>query len=401
MKRKKSDTEKWMSPCIRRVGFTLLEIIIATTAFFVIMTVIVNIYTKMIRIKYNIQWRINVIQEAYFGIEKLNLMLKDYTIDYEEYFNRKNIGCNNRYSTGFRRDVSTGWYCSRFTAYGNNNSISPAPSWQHKIYFCSSMTGQDITYRPYKVIKETNVQNGSWCINTGKQSFGQYSRQFRDVKDDTDSISGARNDDDDENVMKGPTAIDNATGIQELYLISQDGKSRIFMRRKLIASGDWNGDGTTWNFDSEKLYSLQILRLRWFDAGSNHDFDINNSSGVYDGKIDTRACDYKQGFMCNGTGIGSVYSWYKLASWVDDGWVNLFQKSVTFSYRNLIIFPTKNPQYALAENNVQINPYFTINLTTKLYGQIRRKRLGMKDDEIDTFQIGVQTTFNTKNFYTK
>ncbi|MEI7558336.1 MAG: hypothetical protein WCJ45_06075 [bacterium] len=45
--------------------------------------------------------------------------------------------------------------------------------------------------------------------------------------------------------MKGPTAIDNATGIQELYLISQDGKSRIFMRRKLIASGDWNGDGTT------------------------------------------------------------------------------------------------------------------------------------------------------------
>ncbi|MEI7558337.1 MAG: hypothetical protein WCJ45_06080 [bacterium] len=44
-----------MSPCIRRVGFTLLEIIIATTAFFVIMTVIVNIYTKMIRIKYNIQ----------------------------------------------------------------------------------------------------------------------------------------------------------------------------------------------------------------------------------------------------------------------------------------------------------------------------------------------------------
>ncbi|MEI6672856.1 MAG: hypothetical protein WCL02_06070 [bacterium] len=64
-----------------------------------------------------------------------------------------------------------------------------------------------------------------------------------------------------------------------------------------------------------------------------------------------------------------------------------------------MIYPSKNPQYALAEDNVQINPYFTINFTSKLYGKIRQKRLGIQD--INTFQINLQTTFNTKNFYTK
>jgi len=46
------------------------------------------------------------------------------------------------------------------------------------------------------------VQDGSGCLNTGQQSFGQYRRQFRDVKNDVDSVLGAWNDDDDENVMK-------------------------------------------------------------------------------------------------------------------------------------------------------------------------------------------------------
>ena len=49
---------------------------------------------RMIRLKYNIQARTNIIQDSYFTIEKINILLKDYTIDYEEYFNRKNVGCD-------------------------------------------------------------------------------------------------------------------------------------------------------------------------------------------------------------------------------------------------------------------------------------------------------------------
>jgi len=381
---------------MKKKGFTLLEVIIAITSFFLLLAAILNIYTRMIKLKYNIQARTNVTQDSYFTIEKINLLLKDYTIDYEEYFNRKNVWCNSN-NGNFVRDVGTTGYCENFTSYGNNSNIDQTPSPERKIYFCSS-TNSPEEYTPQRVIHNTQVQDGSGCLNTGQQSFGQYLWQFRDVKNDVDSVPGAWNDDDDENVMKWPSAIDDATGVQELYLISQDGKSRILIRRALMESGDRNHDGII-SGDSEKRYTLQILKLRGFDAGNNHDFDVNTSSGVYDGKIDTRACDYAQGFVCNGSWVGQLYTWYKLASGQDDGRVNLFQKNITISDWNIIIYPTKNPQYALAENEVQINPYFTINFTSKLYGQIRRKRLWIQN--IDNFQLSLQTTFNTKNFYTK
>lgn len=76
---------------MKKRGFTLIEVIIAVTSFFLLLAVIINIYTRMIRVKYNIQARTNVIQDSYYAIEKINLLLKDYTIDYEEYFNRKNV----------------------------------------------------------------------------------------------------------------------------------------------------------------------------------------------------------------------------------------------------------------------------------------------------------------------
>jgi len=372
------------------------------TAFFLILTAIIGIYTKMIRLKYNIQARTNIVQNSYFAIEKINLLLKNYTIDYEEYFNRKNVWCDT-YTEPFIR--SGGWingYCDKFTAYGNNSNIDQYPSSESKIYLCSSTNTTDED-TPEKVFHNTQVQNGSGCQNTGQQSFRQYYRQFRDVWDDIDWEWWAGHDDDDENVMKWPNAIDDPTHAQELYLISQDGRSRILIRRALIESGDRNRDGNRWSGDSEKLYTLQILKLRGFDAGNNHNFDTNTSSWVYDGKIDTRACDYAQGFICQwswvGSWAGSLYRNYKLATGVDDGRANLFQQNITISDRNLIIYPTKHPQYAWNENEVQINPYFTLNLKSKLYGKIWQQRLGIEN--IDTFQISLQTTFNTKNFYTK
>ena len=137
----------------------------------------------MIKLKYNIQARTNVTQDAYYAIEKINLLLKDYTIDYEEYFNRKNVGCDS-YTEPFTRHDTGNGYCDLFTAYGNNNAIAGLPTTQQSIYFCSSITGEN---NPYTVIKNLQLQNGVGCTHTGQQSFGQYFRQFRDVKKDVDT----------------------------------------------------------------------------------------------------------------------------------------------------------------------------------------------------------------------
>ena len=64
------------------------------------------------------------------------------------------------------------------------------------------------------------------------------------------------------------------------------------LRRALIETGNFETGGM--NIDTNKLYTIQMLKLRGFDAGNNHLFDVTQSSGVYDGIIDTRACDYAQ-----------------------------------------------------------------------------------------------------------
>jgi hypothetical protein len=83
----------------------------------------------------------------------------------------------------------------------------------------------------------------------------------------------------------------------------------------------------------------------------------------------------------------------------DDGRVSLFERNLTIADRNLLVFPTKDPDYAWKEDMIQMNPYFTIAITSKLYGGVWFKKLRMPS--IEAYQLGLQTTFNTKNFYTK
>jgi hypothetical protein len=64
----------------------------------------------------------------------------------------------------------------------------------------------------------------------------------------------------------------------------------------------------------------------------------------------------------------------------------------------LALYPAKNPDFAWAEENMQINPYFTIFLKTKLYGEIWQSRL---NEALSGFEFSLQTTFNIKDNYTK
>ena len=349
-------------------------------------------YIKMINLKYTIQARVNSTQENHTIVEKIQALINNYTIDYEEYFNRYNVWCDI-VSGAFSRDIGENGYCDIFTAYGNQNNIQANTS-QHELYYCSSKIksiGEWYNIFPW--------ENGSWCVHTGRQSFGQYYRQFWDTHNNVHNKKLWYTDEDDENLMTGPEAIHDHTNIAELYLISQQGDARIFFRRKLIASGDWNHDGTTGNISSEMKYTLQILQLRGFDAGENHDFDINNHSGVYDGNIDTRACDYAKWFICHGSGIGQIYSGYALPIDQNDGRVDFTHNSTTLKVRNILISPSKNPLYASAESYVQINPYITIKYTNGIYGKLRQKRMGTQD--LSTYETSSQTTFNIKNRYTQ
>jgi len=343
------------------------------------------LYQSLFTIKSSVSARQALVEQTYYSLEKIQILLKDYTIDYEEYWNRQVVWCN---SDGWIRDVGELWYCDRSTYYGNRSDTDA-----HRLYFCSTT---DVQSDPAVVVAPLTDGNG--CLESPNmyQSFGQYAKHFQDMKSDVSGDGNVIGDADDEDLGIGPSAI-AGTGVQEIYLISPDKTQRLFIRRKVVESDDTNNDSNL--SDIEKRYTLQILRLQWLDAGSNHDFTFGDTT-VYDGQIDTRVCDAAQWFICQGESPWSIYSWFHMPLDADDWRVDLLDNRITVVDRSLQIFPTADNNYARADPNVQINPYIRIFMNVKLYAGYWQSRLGV-DTNIADFSFPIQTTFNIKTWYTK
>ncbi len=378
--------------------------LVTMTVFLILMTVIIALFINMYKIKWWLEARQKVTQESYFLLEKLQSMVKDYTIDYEEYWNRTQMGCMEEWSADvfWNADGS----CDKFTNYGNWNMLhkdDPDGRWSyHELYYCTSNDdwlnesenddfGSTIVY---DITESTFNMN---CIESGSgfsHSYGQYAKMFMDVKDDVDYVPWAANDDDDVDLGDGPEAIyqtdDNKP--QELYLISHDKTKRLYMRRVLKDQIDINNDG--YYSPSEQLYSLQVLQLRWFDAGEAHDFDATSHPWVYDGVIDTRACDYSKWFFCKWQEIDPTwaYKWYKLPRDNDDGRVDLLWSDITISDWNLSIYPHKDPTLAWNDDVSQQSPYVIISLVTQLYAKNWQRKLTL--DQMNTYILPLQTQFS-------
>ena len=58
------------------------------------MTVVINAYLGIITFRHSFSIRSKLIENTYYMFEKINFLLRDYKIDYEEYFNRSRVGCD-------------------------------------------------------------------------------------------------------------------------------------------------------------------------------------------------------------------------------------------------------------------------------------------------------------------
>lgn len=382
----------------KKKAFTLVELLLVIIIASSILTTLFSILTTMPRVKNYNDARMTMIEQTNSILERLNLLIQGYDIDYEEYFNRKQTGCSGwgeaNQGNNFSWNISQSGHCRNFTTYGNENrwKIQTSEQIQNQIYYCSS-SSTETWLNPLDACWEGSAQ-----MNI--QSYGQYKQLFWDVGKDTDetNIPGVSfnqvGDSDDRDLGRWPIAIGDANNIQELYLISPDETRRILLRRKFVADRKSHPDDT----ESTPQYTLQILKLRGFDAGSAHDFNIGwQGVGIFDGKIDTRACDYGEGFMCGGMEIPS-YPWYRLPANNEDGWVNLLNDNISLDHRNLKIIPTKKPEYAWMEADQQINPYIKISVSTSLTPHLWGNKLW---GNLTGFSYTLPTLFNTKTFYIK
>ena len=365
-------------------SFTLIELLLVTVIIGFIMPIMVWIYSFLIKANKDIIARQTAIQQWYEFFERINILMQDYTIDYEEYFNRQMVWCVAWWGTGsnFKWNIWISWYCTNFTAYWNENSTArkivwwTIPSNYHDIYRCSSNGDKETSWYP------RTIGWNCWKFWV-KQSFGQYKALFNDVKTVT-------LDDDDEELWYMVTsndirAIRDDKNIQELYLISHDGKKRLYFRRKLVNQSSGYAQ-----------YRVQLLRLRWFDAWQDHNFNTTGA-WLYDWQIDTWACDSSMWFIWNWPSIWWAYSNYRLPSNVDDCWVDLTYWKTNLYTWNISISPLWDPDLFWAEQGRQINPYMTIFILNWVY--LPEFFWKIAGSSIMDFKVPLKTTINKKDFY--
>lgn len=127
----------------RKKGFTLLEITLVIIISGSILTTVYEIMTFLPKVKNFNDARQNLIQQTNDVMDRFTILFQDYTIDYEEYFNRKMVGCDGqKKGSAFKWAVNTSGHCDFFTAYGNENSKQIALGTNdvkdHLLQHCSS-----------------------------------------------------------------------------------------------------------------------------------------------------------------------------------------------------------------------------------------------------------------------
>jgi len=214
---------------ITRKAFTLIELLIVSVILSIVLTIILQIYFSLLKTKTDIYAKSVLVKNTNNVIEKINIIMKNYTIDYEEYFNRRMVWCNSNWWNSFSWDVGTWWYCKKFTNYWNGNSINNTGN--NILYYCSSnwadwdkqieQPGQTSdcewdanTWSAYIYHQNSdNLNNWSGCwenevgLNGYMQSFWEYQLQFWNIWWNADSYMWCKWDDDDTDLWVWPISI--------------------------------------------------------------------------------------------------------------------------------------------------------------------------------------------------
>ena len=326
--------------------FTLLEVLLSIIILWMFIWTVINIY---LQIKWS-DWRVAnkrlLTAEASDLMDKIHDSAIDYTIDYEEYFNRKLLPDDLRYSS----------------SYWN--------SWEW--YYCANYTNSNNDYNLYW------VNDDGICERVWYQKYLEYYFQHRIINPDYWKLNNRYNE-----YVNWPIAVNPNTWLNYLFLISHDGSERYYFRVYFETWVDLNGDWSLISTKNEWLYRAQMLKLKWYDAWKAHNF---SSRWAYDWFIDTWVCDRSQWFSCSGY---EVVTWYNLPLNDNDWWVNITSDNVTVSDIKIDIFPTQDP-YLLSWDDVEyIDPYAKISFTMNMFWI-------ESEDEIT-----LTTTLSFKNSYSR
>lgn len=335
--------------------FTLLEVLLSIIILWAFIGTIINIFLDIKWADWKMVNKRLLTAEASDLIDKIHEAAIEYTIDYEEYFNKQ---------------MSNFWWGDTFTTYWN----------EWKLYYCINSSSQSTVNNKYTVYPRKTENNWYWCPQQWNQKYLEY--YFQHFKLNNINVLNSK-----ENSWAyqwlWPVAIIPNTWIDYLYLISEDWTERYYFRRLFKEENDINGD-TFINWKNERLFTVQMLKLKWLDAWTWHDYD---SWWAYDWFIDTRVCDSAQWFYCSWAQVWNKND--RLPANEDDWRIDITDEKITVSDMKIDLYPVKDPYLAINDSDYRNDPYAKISFTMNMYWIE------------STDEITITTSYSFKNSYSK
>ena len=382
-------------------AFTIIEIM----AWILISSMI--ILTWFIAFNSILIWKVKLIEATNIEKESFKFSQKFFeeikawwTIDYEEYFNRKVVS-NTDYSWGHFSEPTWFW---NFWKDWNISNISNYWNW---FYYCRSSNLIQMTW--------------SWCVNSlntewssvllQAQRYGQYSFQFIDynanydedrMKSDNSILLWDEDwdweiiwDDDDEYLGTWPDVFESWTGVTELYLISADKTKRTLFRWSVIedpkkpsssgcTSSNW-WKTFTWSWC---LWTIEFLKLEWKDWWDNHD---KSWIWLYDWVVDTWLINKDFAWKDDYTIANSIIAWsdnenYRLP---------LFPNSINVKSFDIKAYPNKDVKKAWKEDWLDLAPYVRINMVLTPSWKVKAKI------KWNVPEFNISTTINLTDIFSR
>lgn len=361
--------------------FTLIEIILWILIFSMVVVWWFQALSSVNLWKIKLIEKTDITKDAFYFSEKLfDEIKKGWTIDYEEYFNRKVVW----YATSSWHYTSDTWFWNFWNWW-----IVWSTSYWNWFYYCRSTTTFMWTWWCYNNASFNNLWISWW-----PQRYWQYVFNFIDYNSnlnndywDEDLNWNIRWDDDDEYIWDWPVVFTWWTNVKELYLISWDRKKRTIFR--------WN-----WSVDPNKpptsscgpttfwswcLWTVEFLKLEWKDWGLNHN-SWSTSTWSFDWIIDTWIIDKE------------FTGWAEIVAWSNNGNYRqpLFPDSISVTSFEVYLYPNIDKKLAWKWSSaIEVNPYVRIKLTLSPSWKKRRSMKWVVPE------IKMLTTLNLTDYFSK
>lgn len=378
---------------MKKKAFTLIEILVWILIFAIVIVWWFKAYSWVLIWKIKLIESTNIQKQAFFFSEKFfEEIKKGWTIDYEEYFNRKVVNWDD---TG--NAIYTNWHYKKNTWFWNfwiDWSVWTTTYWDW-FYYCRSknwtkMTQTGCIKNFASKIDWTTINN----ISKKPQRYWQYSFQFIDYNSNYDSdkwdedwINWIIWDDDDEYLGFWPIAF-SWSEVKEIYLISADKKKRTLFRWNIKDDPDNpnnNCNFTTWSWWCRS--TIEFLKLDWKDWWFDHDITNSNKKWQYDWVVDTWIIDK------NFSWGAEVVAWSNSINY----WQPLFGDNINVENVKFFVYPNKDRKLAWQDSDpkININPYIRIQMTLAPSYKAKKWFKGKIP------KIKINTTINLTDIYSR